>query len=356
MKKKNARRMPLILCLLFAALLALCFVYRGPLRMIWYSNVDPKNPLHVDGEWTGGTSYKNIQYSEAFASDYLNLYVPNTENPPLLVLVHGGGFVTNDCESRQAQLMYQYFRDHGWACATVNYRLAQEAVFPAAIEDVKCAIRFLRANAETYGYDASVLAVWGESAGGYLAVMAGVTTEDEFNSLPFIGQEAVSEPVSAKVDVILDYYGAVMLESKEERHEAFAALGVPAFVVDIAAGWLKDATKDIPWAESCEDAWIGSPIAAMSEEEREVFQPLCYVRKNFAPGVGPAVLIWHGDADITVPWTQSLALLDTIVSARGGSEGVSFELIHNAGHASERMYTDERLEKLRTWLEETVYG
>ena len=96
----------------------------------------------MDGEWTGGKSYKNVQYSEVSASDYLNLYVPDDDNPPpLLVLVHGGGFVTNDCESRQAQLMYQYFRDHGWACATVNYRLAQEAFFPAAVEDVKCAVR-----------------------------------------------------------------------------------------------------------------------------------------------------------------------------------------------------------------------
>ena len=127
-------------------------------------------------------------------------------------------------------------------------------------------------------------------------------------------------------------------------------------MVDIANSWLRDAAKDLPWAQSCEDAWIGKAIADMSREERQVFQPLYYVCKNLAPGVGPAVLIWHGDADITVPWTQSQALLDTIVSARGGSEGLCFELIENAGHASERMYTDERLEKLRTWLEETVYG
>ena len=355
MKNEKKRRCPLFLCLLLAALLVLGFVYREPIRMVWYSNVDPKNPLHVDGEWTGGKTYKNVQYSEITASDYLNLYVPDTDDPPLLVLVHGGGFVTNDCESRQAQLMYQYFREHGWACATVNYRLAQEAVFPAAIEDVKCAVRFLRANAEPYGYDASKIAIWGESAGGYLAVMAGVTTEEEFNSLPFIEEDALTEPVSAKVDVILDYYGAMILETKEERHEAFAALGVPGFVVDIAAGWLKNATKDLPWAESCEDAWIGRPLSELSEEERQIFQPLYYAAKNLRPGEGPAVLIWHGDADITVPRTQSEALYETILNVRG-DDGVSFELIPNAGHASERMYSDERLAQLREWLEQTVYG
>lgn len=332
-------------------LLALGFVYREPIRMIWYSNVDPEQPLHAE-DWTGGKTYQNVQYSAVSATDYLNLYVPDAQTPPpLLVLVHGGGFVLNDCESRQAQLFYQYFREHGWACATVNYRLAQEAVFPAAIEDVKCAIRFLRANADCYGYNAEKIAVWGESAGGYLAVMAGVTTDEEFNSLPFIGE---TEPVSAAVDAVVDYYGAVILETKEDRHAAFRALGVPAFVVDVALGWLRDATKDLPWASNCEDAWIGRPIAALSAEERQRIQPLYHAAKNLAPGVGPAFLIRHGDADITVPYTQSEALLETLVAARGEA-GADFALVPNARHADEDMYSEAFLREVQSWLE-TVCG
>lgn len=351
MNEKRKRLRPLILCLILAALLALGFVYREALRMICYSSVEAKNALSVDG-WTGGKTYQNVRYSDATASDYLNLYVPDTENPPLLVLVHGGGFVTNDCESRQAQLMYQYFRDQGWACATVNYRLAQEAAFPAAVEDVKCALRYLRANAEAYGYDADRVAIWGESAGGYLAVMAGVTAEDEFNSLPFIGE---TEPVSARVDAIVDYYGAAILETKEERSAAFADLGVPAVVTELANLWLKSAMKDFPGLTGCEDAFIGRPLADMGAEERQIFQPLYYIQKNLAPGKGPAALIWHGDADITVPRTQSEALADTIQKVRGDA-GLTFELWRNARHADEDFYRDASLERLRLWLEETVHG
>ncbi len=105
--------------------------------------------LDESTEWDGGNSYEKLQYSEVSENDYLDLYVPDSDEPmPMIVMVHGGGFVFNVSQSRQAQLMYRYFRDHGYACASINYRLAQEAAFPAGVEDVKSAIRFLRANAE----------------------------------------------------------------------------------------------------------------------------------------------------------------------------------------------------------------
>ena len=57
------------------------------------------------------------------------------------------------------------------ACASVNYRLAQEAAFPAAVEDCKAAVRYLRANADKYGYNADQITVFGESAGGYTDII-----------------------------------------------------------------------------------------------------------------------------------------------------------------------------------------
>ena len=353
-EKKKARRWPVILGAVLVALALVIGFNFNLIRMIFYSNYDPLNPLNVEGEWAGGTAYRGVQYADVSESDYLNLYVPDgVDAPPLIVAIHGGGFVTNDCESRQAQLFYQYFRDHGYAVATVNYRLAGEAVFPAAVQDVKCAIRFLKANAETYGYDASKVTVWGESAGGYLAVMAGATTDEEFGDLPFIGEDALPEPVSSKVDVVLDYYGAVQLESKAERAAAFAALGVPGFVVDIAGSWLKAPIKDMPWAETCEDAWMGKRFDELTEEENQAVQPMYYVRKNLN-GVTPlAMLIWHGDADITVPVTQSQLLYDTLKS-QNGADPLTFEIIHNAKHAGEKLYTDESLARVQAFLENAL--
>lgn len=348
-ERRKKRRWLMIPAAVLLLLLALGLVFREQLRLLWYNNVDPRKPLAAEGEeWTGGRTLRNVAYSDVSDSDYLNLYIPDSETPPpLLVLVHGGGFVLNDCESRQARLFCSYFRDHGYACATVNYRLAQEAVFPAALEDVKCAVRFLRANAEQYGYDADRIAIWGESAGGYLAVMAGVTGETDFNSLPFIGEEAA---VSGKIDFIIDYYGAVELETGEERSRAFEELGIPAWMAKIANSWLSDAIRDYPWAQSCEDVFMGKPIGEMTEEERRTASPLAQAERNLTPA-GPDLLILHGDADMTVPWTQSRHLYEIAVK-KMGTEKVTFQLVPNAKHADEDLYSDEQLKAVQDWLEE----
>ena len=126
---------------------AVMAVYHEATRVVFHNLFAATEKLDDSTEWSGGTSYEKLAYSDVSENDYMNLYVPDAEEPmPLMVLVHGGGFVYNDCESRQAQFMYRYFRDHGYACASVNYRLAQEASFPAALEDVKAAVRFLRAR------------------------------------------------------------------------------------------------------------------------------------------------------------------------------------------------------------------
>ncbi len=351
-KRKKRRRWPLILAAAVILAGVFCLTFREPLRLIWYNNVDPLQPLPAGGEaWTGGRTLKGVAYAGESDSQYLNLYIPEAETPPpLLVIVHGGGFVLNDCESRQTRLFYSFFRERGFACATVNYRLAQEAVFPAAVEDVKCAVRFLRANAEQYGYNADRIAIWGESAGGYLAVMAGVTGED-FSSVRFLGEEELAEPVSGRIDFVLDYYGAVELESKEERSAAFAALGVPGWMVSIANTWLQDAIRDYPWAESCEDVFLGRPLKELSEEERLRASPLHHAEMNLTSGESPDFLILHGDADITVPRTQSQHLSE-IIRERAGENRVTFEIIPNAKHADEDMYSAETLEKVLSWLEE----
>ena len=354
-RKATQKKLPvalIVVCAVLVALAAFLIVFREPVRCVFYSNVDPRVKLDVEGEWANGTAYKNVQYSEISTSDYLNLYVPSVENPPLIVAIHGGGFVLNDCESRQAQLFYQYFRDHGYAVATVNYRLAQEASFPGALQDVKAAVRYLRANAETYGYNAEKIAVWGESAGGYLAVMTAVTNDDEFNDVPFIGEDALSEPVSARVSVLLDYYGAVQLETRAERVAAFKQLGIPELVVKIASGWLDETLKGTPY-ETCEDYWIGASLASLSQEEKNAFTPAYYVRKNLPGREDLDALICHGDADITVPMSQSLILYEEMLKTIGDAR-TQLHLVHNCGHAGEKLFNDENLGAVRAFLEKAL--
>lgn len=340
-----------IICLSVLAILGILLIAnREVVRVVFWSNYDPQIKLDVEN-WTGGKRYTNVQYSDVSPSDYLNLYVPDgVENPPLYVMVHGGGFVLNDLESRQVQLMYQYFRDHGYACATINYRLAQEAKFPAALQDVKAAVRFLRANAGTYGYNADKIAIFGESAGGYLAVMAGATTDEEFNDLLFIGEDALSEPVTSRIDVIVDYYGCMVLEPQAERLAAYREIGIPNFVITLAQGWLSDAIKDYPGFKTVEDFFIGADLTTLTEEERQVFEPYYYVGKNFGTALNPKLLIWHGDADLSVPWTQSQALYD-LAAPLLGEENVTLRYFHNHKHADENMFSDATLGDLKDYLD-----
>lgn len=351
MKEKHWKKKNIVwgVLLVIAVILVLVlFLNRNTVRIVFHNVFSPSVELDESEEWTNGRSYEGIPYSAVSESDYLHLYVPESEEPmPLLILVHGGGFYFNDCESRQAQLMYRYFRDQGYACASINYRLASEAGYPAALEDVKAAVRFLRANAKQYGYDPDKFAIWGESAGGYLAVMAGVTGEEEFNDLAFLGEEDLADPVSSEVSVILDFYGAVELGRKDSGYEE---LGVPQWIVELAGLWLADALKGTDY-DTVEDAWLQRNTGEMTEEELDQINPAYYVKKNLDSDTEKNILVWHGDADLDVPCLQSERFAE-LMEETVGKEKVSYELFHNYKHAADLFYSDEELSRIKTYMDD----
>ena len=186
-KKKHLWLWILLAVVLVLAVVILC--NRSLVWTLWCNWFGAKVHLDESTQWDGGETYLHVPYAEDSDAQYFDLYVPHTEQPaPLFVLIHGGGFISGDSQTRQAQFMYRYFRDHGYACASVNYRLALEAPFPGAVCDVKAAVRYLGAHAEEYGYDTSHVAIWGESAGGYLAVMTAVSAPDTFLDVNAIGE------------------------------------------------------------------------------------------------------------------------------------------------------------------------
>jgi acetyl esterase/lipase len=101
--------------------------------------------------------FENVIYSRNSPTHRLDIYMPKgVVKPPLIVWTHGGGFVFGDenfMKFDESAKLLEVFIKNGIAVASVNYRLAQEALFPAAGVDTKRAIRFLRANASKYGYD-----------------------------------------------------------------------------------------------------------------------------------------------------------------------------------------------------------
>jgi acetyl esterase/lipase len=334
-----------VIIVIVAVLAVLAIANANLIRVLWGNWFSTKETLMTE-EWENGTSYMNVPYSDTSDSNYLHLFVPDSDEPvPLFIMVHGGGFFYNDLDSRQAALFYQNVRDKGYAVATINYRLGQEAGYPAAIEDVKAAVRFLRANASAYGLDPDHFAIAGESAGGYLACTVAATNDDEFNDEKFIGEDELDEEVSAQVQALVDFYGCLEFWTFDEQ---FEEIGIPKLIRWLADGWLNDITKGTG-ANSVEEVWIGKNAEDMTEEELETYGVPYYARENWNANTDLKVVILHGDADITVPYLQS----ENFAKLAGellGEDRVSYRLMHNYGHAADGFYSDETID----WILEEV--
>lgn len=347
MEKK--RELLLIITIIIVLIAVLLFAKRDTVRMVYHNLFKTEIPPDDPEEWDNGKTYLHVQYTDVSSSDYLDLYIPDSEKPmPLLVLVHGGGFLSGDSDSRQCRYMYQYFRDQGYACASVNYRLAEEAVFPAAIADVKAAIRYLRASAEQYGYDPDKIAIWGESAGGYLAAMAGLTDDKQFADVAFSGEEDLPESVSSEVSAIIDFYGVSELG---EMDRDFDELGIPGIVTSLGKSWMWKDMQGTGYS-SFEEVWLDKHVKDLTEEELNETSPGWYAFKNLDENSKLRVLLWHGDADITVPCLQSERLYETLTMLLGEKQ-VTYQLFPNYIHADDLFYSDSMLEEVKKFLDET---
>jgi len=142
----------------------------------------------------------DVEFAKVDGRDLLlDLHLPkDVEAPLLMVWVHGGAW-----RSGKKENVPLGFVKSGIATASVGYRLSGEAMFPALIFDIKAAIRFLRANANKYGYQADKIAIAGNSAGGHLAALVGVTNGHK--ELEGALGEYLEE--SSSVQAIIDYYG-----------------------------------------------------------------------------------------------------------------------------------------------------
>jgi acetyl esterase/lipase len=339
-KQKRTGRWILLALLLILAFLLL--INRYTVRQVWCNLFSPTLPLDESTDWSGGKSYEHLRYAEDSEAQYIDLYVPDTEETaPLFVLIHGGGFAFNDAQSRQAQFMYRFFRDHGFACASVNYRLSTEAAYPAAICDVKAAVRFLCRNADEYGLDAGRIAVWGESAGGYLAAMAALSAPEAFSDTLCIGETAEERFVMPAFDALVDYYGCIDFVTQREN---FAQEGLVSWIPTVANGW---ANQVLGSYDSLEELWLRKRFADWGEEEIVEASPLRRAQRQENENPSLRTLIVHGDADITVSQLQSVELFDAL-NAIGGN--ATLKLVPECKHADDRLFTDKILGEVESFL------
>lgn len=131
----------------------------------------------------------------------LNIARPKAANrAPAILCIHGGGFRAGKRESWDARC--QKMAERGYVAATVTYRLAPQHPFPAAIHDVKAAVRWLRANADRYHIDPERIGVVGDSAGGHLAQFLGVT-----EGRPEFEGTGGAPDQSSRVSCVVNFYG-----------------------------------------------------------------------------------------------------------------------------------------------------
>ncbi len=146
----------------------------------------------------------------------MDIYYPQTAAGalPVVMYVHGGGWTGGDKTAGAGANEIPEMIKRGYLVVSVNYRLAPQYKFPAMIEDVKCAVRYLRATASDYGLDPDKIGVWGGSAGGHLVALLG--TADA--SAGFEGSSGYLDQ-SSRVRAVVDFFGPAELNIMFRGHQ-----------------------------------------------------------------------------------------------------------------------------------------
>jgi acetyl esterase/lipase len=237
-----------------------------------------------------GTVERDIIYCTMDGVDLrMDVYYPTVAKQewPMIMYVHAGGWTSGTKDVDAGLVDVQALQEAGFLLTSVEYRLAPEHKFPAMIEDVKCAVRFLRAHAGQYNIDPERFGAIGGSAGGHLVSLLGVADD----TAGFDVGEYLDH--SSRVQAVVDMYG----------------------VADVAPPFTRRLFFDRMDVFGTFDQWdpifvIASPV-------------------NYATPDDPPFLIFQGEFDTTVPPNQSTSLLRHL--QRGGVQA-ELIMVENAGH------------------------
>ena len=215
----------------------------------------------------------------------MDVYFPEDREQvmPAVVYVHGGGWAAGDKRGGPGVADTRAMLQAGFAVFSVNYRLAPEFLFPAMIQDVKCAIRSIRARATEYRIDPERIGAWGGSAGGHLVALLGTSDPDAALDVgEYLDQ-------SSRVQAVVDMFGPADLTIPVTTYEQMQLL-TNAFPID---QYVK-----------------GSPVTYASPDD-------------------PPFLILQGDKDALVPLEQSVALYERLTAQ---NVPATLVVVRNAGH------------------------
>jgi acetyl esterase/lipase len=254
---------------------------------------------------------KDLAYGKGGDKDLLlDLAMPKEgDGPfPVVICIHGGGWRGGKRQDMSKTI--EVLAGRGYVAVTPSYRLAPDAKFPSQIEDVKAAVRWLRANAKTFKIDSDRIGAIGFSAGAHLACLLGVTNKDD--DLEGNGGNADQ---SSKVHCVVSFFGPT------------------------------DLTRD-DWTKDIEDnvlvPFLGGTIKDKPEQYKKA-SPVTYVKKD-----APPFLFFHGDKDKIVSVEQSKILCEALKKA-GGSAKV--EVLEGEGHGWAGEKLKDSIEKMTAFLD-----
>ncbi len=245
----------------------------------------------------------------------MDILLPQSNKPlPAVIFVTGGGFISSN-RARMPQLRMR-LAESGYFVASINYRTAPNANFPQPIEDVKAAIRFVKANAQRFNVDAEKVSVIGDSAGGYLTAFVAVTNDEKIFNTGDYGN------ISNKIVAAVDLYGISDLTkiaddfSDEVKTNYDSAGSIASLFVNGMPGF------------------TGRGGAILDDEKiAAAANPINYINKNSAP-----MLLMHGTADHVVSPSQTDLLFQAL-----RNNGVDAEryIVPNADHSDDFWVQDE---------------
>lgn len=263
--------------------------------------------------------FADINYAgDDLEAHKLDIYIPKDgkEKHPLIVLIYGSAWFANNAKAMAYMSLGKQLTDAGYAVASINHRASVEAKYPAQINDVKGAIRYLRANADKYGLDTSFVGITGFSSGGHLSAMAGVTNgmktrtaHGEYKddneaivrdvTIDIEGNVGGNLDQSSDVDAVVDWFGPVDMSRMENC----------------------ETVKD----EKSPEAVLIGEAPAKNMAMVELISPITYISEKTAP-----MLVIHGTADSVVPYCQGVFFsealdkagkLDKFIPVEGGEHG-----------------------------------
>jgi len=255
----------------------------------------------------------------------LDVYTPAeaAQPTPVVVVIHGGGWVEGTKEERVLEMMP--YLQMGFAAVNVEYRLGRISLAPAAVEDCRCALHWVFANAKKYNLDTSRVVLQGGSAGGHLALMTGMPT-------PAAGFD---RECRGPMD---NYWSENPGTSKDPRVAAIVNWFGITDVLDELHG---------PNAKGYAVVWLGDQ--ANADEIAKRVSPINYVTSDLPP-----IITIHGDRDALVPYAQAVRLHKALDAAKVPNQLYTVAGANHGGYTFEQ--NEKAWEAVRRFLAEHVKG